>query len=95
MAAKSTYKKKKIADGERRNLAIRYGVSQGQTKDVTCHYCEKVGQIHWFAGKAWVVFPGLEMDHVIPESKGGSGAAENLVLACRRCNRSKGSKLNA
>jgi 5-methylcytosine-specific restriction endonuclease McrA len=33
------------------------------------------------------------LDHVIPRSKGGSGAVNNLVTACRTCNQKKGDKL--
>ncbi len=29
-------------------------------------------------------------DHIIPRCKGGSGAKDNLVPACHRCNSSKG-----
>ena len=34
----------------------------------------------------------LEVDHLEPRSKGGSDDAENLVSACRDCNRGKGDK---
>lgn len=45
----------------------------------TCYYCGKVG------GK-------LEVDHKIPFSKGGKDTLDNLVTACRRCNRQKKDK---
>ena len=32
----------------------------------------------------------LEVDHVVPRSKGGSDDTSNLVTACRDCNRGKG-----
>ena len=32
----------------------------------------------------------LSFDHIIPHSRGGPDSAENLVLACRHCNGSKG-----
>lgn len=32
------------------------------------------------------------VDHVLPRSRGGSDNIRNLVLACVRCNSSKGSK---
>jgi 5-methylcytosine-specific restriction endonuclease McrA len=35
----------------------------------------------------------LEMDHVIPLSKGGSHTAPNIVPACRSCNAKKGAKI--
>lgn len=34
----------------------------------------------------------LTLDHVIAESKGGIKSRNNLVPACARCNKSKGSK---
>lgn len=34
----------------------------------------------------------LELDHVIPYTDGGPTTPKNLVVACRSCNRSKGSK---
>lgn len=34
----------------------------------------------------------LECDHVIPLSRGGRSRLDNLVTACRACNRSKGAK---
>jgi 5-methylcytosine-specific restriction endonuclease McrA len=40
----------------------------------------------------WPMF-SLELDHVIPEFHGGPSVAENLVLACQRCNRRKGASL--
>lgn len=33
------------------------------------------------------------VDHIIPRSKGGSDAAENLQLAHARCNKIKGNRL--
>lgn len=34
----------------------------------------------------------LTLDHVIPQSRGGSHEPSNLVTACRSCNSSKGAK---
>jgi 5-methylcytosine-specific restriction endonuclease McrA len=34
----------------------------------------------------------LNLDHIMPKSKGGSDRPSNLVLACVNCNQSKGSK---
>ena len=34
----------------------------------------------------------FEIDHVLPVALGGEDVIENLVVACRCCNRSKGSK---
>lgn len=35
----------------------------------------------------------FECDHVIPVSRGGETSVENIVVACRPCNGSKGNKL--
>lgn len=45
----------------------------------TCAYCGQVGGI-------------LEVDHVIPISKGGTNYNSNLKTACRKCNRQKKDK---
>lgn len=34
----------------------------------------------------------VEVDHIVPKSRGGSNHPTNLVLCCRECNLSKGSK---
>src|SRR5690625_3457995 len=31
-----------------------------------------------------------QLDHVIPESRGGEASLENLVVSCKRCNSKKG-----
>jgi len=47
-----------------------------------CQYCAKK-------------FPDqqLTLDHVIPKSRGGQNSWENLVVACKKCNQKKGSRL--
>ena len=45
----------------------------------TCQYCGQIGH-------------SLEIDHIIPISKGGSNQPDNLITACRRCNRQKRDK---
>jgi hypothetical protein len=42
----------------------------------TCKYCGQIG------GR-------LEVDHVIPISKGGTNDLSNLTTSCRKCNRQK------
>lgn len=48
---------------------------------VVCTYCRKkiVGKCHF--------------DHIVPISRGGKHVRENLCVACKRCNLSKGPKL--
>jgi 5-methylcytosine-specific restriction endonuclease McrA len=47
-----------------------------------CHYCgRRPPEV------------AIEVDHLIPVSRGGTNDFENLVPACRECNRSKGAQL--
>lgn len=45
----------------------------------TCQYCGAVSR-------------HLTVDHVVPKHRGGASTWENLVSACRACNRRKGGK---
>lgn len=45
-----------------------------------CAYCQTSQQI---------IGPLLEIDHIVPESKGGSSEESNLTLACPLCNSRK------
>ena len=89
--------KSAIPAGVRREVAAQHGGAPGETTAAACAYCGAAGLVHWpplFSGRpgAWVSFPGLELDHIIPESHGGPTTADNLTLACRPCNRKKGAR---
>ena len=84
------YRKARVPDGIRREVAIRYGAKVGQPSMVTCHYCDAQGVAVLYSETGWASFVDLEMDHVIPEYRGGEMTAANIVLACQKCNRSKG-----
>ena len=91
------YKKRSIPFQARHDLAKKYGCDPGKNVEVACYYCGKHGRIHWWnlsSGEpsSWIVFPGLEIDHFNPEIDGHEARVENLVLACQRCNRSKGAQ---
>ncbi|MCL6478893.1 MAG: HNH endonuclease [Peptococcaceae bacterium] len=47
-----------------------------------CAYCKKQGV-------------PLEIDHIIPKSRGGTDRVSNLTLACRKCNQEKGNHIAA
>jgi len=86
-----------IPEAVRRAVARREGAIPGEVVDAKCAYCSFVGRIHWrrlASGKpgSWVTFEGLELDHGEPVCSGGESTEQNLVLACSRCNKSKGSK---
>lgn len=81
----------------RRAVAEKYGCQPGEVKDAACFYCGAPGSVHWWKladgrPSGWVVFPGLELDHLESEAAGGETSKENIVLACRACNRGKGKK---
>jgi len=44
-----------------------------------CVYCKKTGL-------------KLEVEHIIPKSRGGSNRVDNLTISCRKCNLKKGNK---
>lgn len=51
-----------------------------------CGYCQSHQQY---------LLSRLEVEHIIPSSKGGSDDESNLWLACRRCNNHKSAKIDA
>lgn len=48
----------------------------------SCYYCHK-------RRKPEEVF---EVDHIVPIIRGGTNHETNLIVACRKCNRAKGTK---
>lgn len=56
---------------------IRTGIFKRD--NYTCQYCSKVG------GE-------LELDHIVPVSRGGLATEDNLTTACLKCNRQKHNK---
>lgn len=86
------YRKKAVPNAVRREVARRYGAEYGGVTAVECCYCGASGCISWYQARYWPVF-SLELDHVVPEYLGGPSTADNLVLACRPCNRGKGHKI--
>ena len=42
---------------------------------------------------ALLEFSQIELDHLIPHSRGGSSESSNLAVSCMQCNRSKGSRI--
>ncbi len=46
-----------------------------------------------YCGKG-IRFNESDIDHIWPQSKGGTDHHVNLVIACQSCNRSKGNKID-
>lgn len=82
---RSNPEKNRAKKARRRALEIQaqaFFISSKQIEKLylqKCIYCGSAGPI--------------ELDHVIPISRGGSHSLGNLVSACRPCNRSKGNKM--
>jgi len=70
---------KKLSSGEiEMSTVLRELKKQMTSCAAQCEYCGSKEDLSW--------------DHLIPRSKGGPDTADNLVLACKSCNSSKGSK---
>jgi 5-methylcytosine-specific restriction endonuclease McrA len=71
------------------------GIAQNKESMKTHYYGREVSE--WWKSLtdpkcSYCGDPAVEIDHVIPTSKGGTHELSNLVPACLRCNRSKGVK---
>ena len=58
--------------------------AQLQRQKNTCYYCKRTLEA---SRRSW------HAEHVEPLSRGGSNSIDNIVIACRECNLSKGHKL--
>ena len=67
-----------LIDGTMRMRSLYYDERIKMTAPQACYYC---GNSH-----------RLCADHLIPRMRGGPDASDNLILACRRCNSSKGGR---
>lgn len=63
-------------------LALRISVWLRDEKK--CHYCGKILSKPGNKGSRVT-----QVDHIIPHSAGGSDEPDNLVIACKTCNRAK------
>jgi len=72
-------------DGRKRgrNLPHATIIRVARRDNNTCQICGKI-----------LLDREIEIDHIIPYSKGGSSEEHNLRVACMKCNRSKGSTIN-
>lgn len=73
---------KTFAQEQRARITKKIRFAVMKRDNFTCQYCGAHGE--------GVV---LEVDHIIPISKGGTSDMDNLITACFDCNRGKGSDL--
>lgn len=48
------------------------------------------GKKCWYCQIPFTSFKEVELDHIVPASRGGATTITNLAIACKPCNRAKG-----
>lgn len=74
-----------MSNPEINGIEYQQGTLQGY--EVREYLLEKFGRKCCYCKKEGVP---LEIEHIIPKSRGGSNSITNLALACRKCNQKKG-----
>jgi hypothetical protein len=80
----------KLANPEIARIEYQQGLLQGY--EVRAYLLEKLGRRCTYCG---ATDTPLEVEHIIPRSRGGSDRVGNLTLACRPCNLAKGNQTAA
>lgn len=88
------YRKKNIPSETRVAVAKKYACPPGGEVAANCYYCGMPGTVKWWLGSngkptRWITLSELEFDHFVSEHSGGESTGDNIVLACRACNRGK------
>ena len=68
---------------------IEYQQGELQGYEVREYLLDKWGRTCAYCGKTNVP---LEVEHIVPKSRGGTDRVSNLTLSCRKCNLKKGNK---
>lgn len=96
--SKPAFRKERMTQALKREVATRYGAERGSDTPIACHYCGEALLIQWRADNV-VRFAAADgfmyacLDHYVPLSKGGKHESENIVAACDSCNLRKGAAL--
>ncbi|OQY46644.1 MAG: HNH endonuclease, partial [Anaerolineaceae bacterium 4572_78] len=77
----------KLVKPEISGLESQQGTLAGY--EVREYLLEKFNRTCVYCGKRDVP---LEVEHIVPKSKGGSDRVSNLTLACHKCNQKKGNQ---
>ena len=75
--------------GQRSERVQKHAVTAWSWKRLSDQVKNRDGSVCQYCG---AYAPGGGADHVVPLSRGGTDALDNLVWACRECNSSKGDK---
>ncbi len=76
---------KKSIEVQRALMTTNLGNQILQRDNYTCQMCKRIA-----TNDNYLL---LEVDHILPLSKGGMTTVDNLQTLCWKCNRSKGAKL--
>ena len=83
----ATFDSQKMQNPEIEGIEYQQGELQGY--EVREYLLEKWGRKCAYCGKSNIP---LEIEHIIPKSRGGSDRVPNLTLSCKKCNLKKGNK---
>ncbi len=83
----ASFDTQKIQNLETSGIEYQQGELQGY--EVREYLLEKFGRTCAYCGKTGIP---LEVEHIVPKSKGGSDRVSNLTISCHKCNQKKGSK---
>lgn len=81
--------RKAAHQNERARRAGAYGTITAE--DILALFAEQEGKCHYCG--AGLAEHSYTIDHVIPLSRGGTNAPDNIVLTCAKCNERKGDSL--
>jgi len=90
-----TYKRVEVANFDTQKMqypeitGVEYQQGELQGYEVKAYLLEKWGRTCAYCGKTDVP---LEVEHIIPKSRGGTNRVSNLTISCKRCNLKKGNK---
>jgi len=83
----ASFDTQKMQNPEISNIEYQQGELQGY--EVREYLLEKWGRKCAYCGKKDVP---LEIEHIVPRSRGGSDRVSNLTISCRECNQTKGNQ---
>jgi len=83
----AAFDQQKMQNPEIRGVEYQQGELQGYA--VREYLLEKWGRKCAYCGKKDVP---LEVEHIVPKSRGGGDRVSNLTIACQKCNQEKGNK---
>ena len=83
----ATFDQQKMQNPEISGIEYQQGELQGY--EIKNYLLQKFGRKCMYCGKKNIP---LEIEHIIPKSRGGSSRVSNLTIACRKCNLEKGSQ---